>query len=229
MNMRTLLAVLVCAMLTVTGVVGRVAKAEAPDSVGQWSAGAMLPYFPVHIHMLPTGKVMLWPGDGISGNDPRAWDPTTDVITPLSTPGYDTFCSGHTFLTDGSLFVTGGHIQNFEGLPRTSRFNPFTNSWALLPDMNAGRWYPTNTVLANGDVLTLSGSIDTVLGNNPLPQVPANDQYLAQPDQRPAYPRYLPTGISCPEWQDIQCCAFRCDPLSGYDGYGDLELCRESQ
>ena len=42
---------------------------------------------------------------------------------------------------------------------------------SALPDMNAGRWYPTVTVLANGDVLVVSGDIDTSTGVNTLPQV----------------------------------------------------------
>jgi hypothetical protein len=47
-----------------------------PDVTGQWSLVAPLPYFPVHANLLPNGKVMIWPGDlGISGNDPRAWEP----------------------------------------------------------------------------------------------------------------------------------------------------------
>ena len=37
--------------------------------------------------------------------------------------------------------------------------------------MNAGRWAPTATVLANGDVLVVSGSIDNTFGNNTVPQV----------------------------------------------------------
>ncbi len=45
------------------------------------------------------------------------------------------------------------------------------STWTRLPDMNAGRWYPTNTTLANGDVLTTSGALDLVVGQNTLPQV----------------------------------------------------------
>ena len=37
--------------------------------------------------------------------------------------------------------------------------------------MNAGRWYPTTTSLANGDVLVLSGQTDLTVGVNTLPQV----------------------------------------------------------
>src|SRR4029453_633596 len=120
--------------------------------------------FPVHAHLLPTGKVMIWPGDGgISGNDPRLWNPADASVTVLAKPGYDLFCSGHAFLADGRLFVAGGHIQNFVGLNKAYLYNPFSNTWAAAPDMNAppdmnsGRWYPAVTTLANGDALVVSG------------------------------------------------------------------------
>src|SRR5262249_3029338 len=45
------------------------------------------------------------------------------------------------------------------------------NTWAAAPDMNAGRWYPTVTALANGDALVVSGDVDTTVGVNTLPQV----------------------------------------------------------
>jgi hypothetical protein len=143
-----------------------------PDVTGQWSLVASLPYFPVHANLLPNGKVMIWPGDlGISGNDPRAWDPATQIVSPLSKPGFDLFCIGHTFLADGSLFVAGGHISNFVGLSRAAKYDYVSDTWTSLPDMNAGRWYPTTTALANGDVLTISGDINTTIGVNTLPQV----------------------------------------------------------
>ena len=147
-------------------------SAAQPDAVGQWTVITPLPYFPVHTHMLPTGQVLIWPGDGgVSGNDPRSWDPATQSVTAVSKPGYDTFCSGHAFLADGSLFVAGGHIQNGVGLSRASTYNPFSNTWSPLPDMNAGRWYPTTTTLADGDVLVVSGEVDQTTGVNTLPQV----------------------------------------------------------
>jgi len=146
--------------------------AQTDPFLGTWSLGPTLPFFPVHVHMLPTGKVMMWPGDaGISGNNPRMWDPATESITQLALPGYDPFCSAHSFLADGRLFVAGGHIQNNVGLPTASTYDPFTDSWTILPNMNAGRWYPTTATLANGDVLVASGSINGTLGENRLPQV----------------------------------------------------------
>ncbi|MGH8771005.1 MAG: galactose oxidase-like domain-containing protein, partial [Pyrinomonadaceae bacterium] len=104
-------------------------------------------------------------------NDPRSWNPADQSVAPLSKPGFDTFCTGHTFLADGRLFVAGGHMSNNEGLARALAYNPFNNTWSAFPDMNAGRWYPTTTVLGNGDVLVVSGSIDNSIGVNKLPQV----------------------------------------------------------
>ena len=69
------------------------------------------------------------------------------------------------------MLIAGGHIADFVGLAKTSIYNPATNSWTAVPDMNAGRWYPTLTTLPNGDVLVVSGQIDTSIGVNPLPQV----------------------------------------------------------
>jgi len=142
------------------------------DLMGRWDTLITLPFFPVHDHLLPNGKVMIWPGDGgISGDDPRLWDPATQSLSLLAKPGYDVFCSGHSFLADGRLFVAGGHIQNGVGLARSSLYDPIANAWIAAPNMNAGRWYPTVTTLANGDALVVSGSIDNTVGTNTLPQV----------------------------------------------------------
>lgn len=150
-------------------------RGQAEDRLGRWDTLITLPFFPVHDHLLPNGKVMIWPGDGgISGNDPRLWDPATQSVTLLTKPGYDVFCSGHAFLANGRLFVAGGHIQNGVGLRRASLYDPVADAWSTAadtPDMNAGRWYPTVTTLANGDALVVSGSIDNTVGTNTLPQV----------------------------------------------------------
>ena len=110
--------------------------------VGRWDLGPNLPFFPVHSHILPTGKVMIWPGDqGISGDDPRSWDPDPANQSPfsdLARPGYDVFCTGHSFLADGRLFDAGGHIQNGVGLANASIYDPVANAWTALPEMNAG-------------------------------------------------------------------------------------------
>ena len=147
-------------------------RAEAQATTGSWQLEPNLPFFPIHDHVLPDGKVMMWPGDqGINGDDPRTWDPATGTVTTLPKAGFDIFCSGHSFLPDGRLFVAGGHISNGVGLANTSIYSPAANSWQSQPLMNQGRWYPTTTVLSNGDVLVVSGSVDGTIGSKPVPQV----------------------------------------------------------
>ncbi len=69
------------------------------------------------------------------------------------------------------MFMAGGHIANDVGLSYVATYDGVANSWSRQPDMNAGRWYPTVTTLANGDMLVVSGMVDTGIGMNLLPQV----------------------------------------------------------
>src|SRR5438477_2165471 len=144
--------------------------AQDPATVGQWSAVMTWPWMAVHAQVLPTGKVMYWPQFGY-GDNPTLWDPSTSTNTAAVKSGANIFCSGHAFLANGQLFVAGGHQTNWVGLPNAYKYNPFTKSWTRLPDMNNGRWYPTSTTLPNGDVLAISGWIDTTVGVNVEPQV----------------------------------------------------------
>ncbi len=113
---------------------------------------------------------MWWPSFA-NGDNPTEWDPATGVNTAMIHAGANVFCAGHSFLANGQLFVAGGHITDWFGLPDAYTYNSSTSTWTRLPDMNAGRWYPTNTTLANGDVLVVSGWVDTAVGVNVEPQV----------------------------------------------------------
>ena len=147
-------------------------SAPAQSTTGQWQDGPNLPYFPVHMSLMPNGKVLMWPGDGgVSGNDPRQLDPVTGIVTSLAAPGYDIFCAGQSWLPDGQLFVAGGHISNNVGLPAAVTYDPVANLWTRQPSMNAGRWYPSEQVMPNGDVLVVSGDTDLTVGEDTLPQV----------------------------------------------------------
>ena len=157
-----------------------IAQQQDPSVVGEWSTVPIpFPFCPIHAHTLPTGKVMIWPANrGISDNDPRSWNPADQSVSTLTPPGFNVFCSGHSFLADGRLFVAGGHIQDGVGLRNASIYNPFEDeagnahlAWTHLPVMNAGRWYPTVTVLASGNVLVVSGSMNISTGVNVYPQV----------------------------------------------------------
>jgi galactose oxidase len=151
-----------------------VAPAQTDAStVGQWSPVQNWPVQATHAHLLPTGQVLYYPA-WAQGETPYLWDPVSGSSVVVALPGYNIFCSGHTFLADGRVFVAGGHVTNDVGLPHASIYSPFSNTWTQLPDMNAGRWYPTSTILSSGDVLVISGEETLVNGSvvwDALPQV----------------------------------------------------------
>jgi hypothetical protein len=151
-----------------------------PSVVGQWGAINNWPIVPIHISLLPNGKVLAWGRDKVQGadvvgkSDAYVWNPATGIFTLVPNTTTNLFCSGHSFLPDGRLLVTGGH-QQFDGRgePHTNVFNFKNNTWTRVGDMNLGRWYPTNTTLGTGEVLVVSGSYwnGTMNVNNTLPQV----------------------------------------------------------
>lgn len=140
------------------------------STVGAWTEPFDLGLVAVHSTLLPNGRVMYWDYTGV-----RVFDPVTNQITSNSGPGYVLYCSGHSQLGDGRLFVTGGQDDNGDGLINASIYDWKTDTWTPVPDMNLPRWYPTNTTLPNGDVLTISGSYyapgTTTRIVNQLPQV----------------------------------------------------------
>src|SRR5262249_1542980 len=106
---------------------------------------------------------------------PRIWDPATNQITAPARPPYNLFCSAHSFLADGRLFVAGGHIKDTLGEPKACIFDPVKNKWTETEYMNAGRWYPSCLTLPNGEVLAIAGDIKGARAggdeDNLLPQV----------------------------------------------------------
>ncbi len=143
--------------------------------LGQWSAvTTSVPIVQVHVHLLPNGKVLSWGGATEATSSTYTWDPASGAFTAVSAPS-QLFCAGHSFLPDGRLLVTGGHINDGLGtgglgLPDTNVFDAATGTWQALPAMARGRWYPTNTTLPNGEVLTLAGTDETG-ANVPIPEV----------------------------------------------------------
>lgn len=161
-----------------------------PAVHGRWDKIINAQIIGIHMHLLPTGQVMYWEDKGQT-DEIRVWDPATGIISTPALPGEDIFCSGHTFMADGKLFVAGGHITDSTGLPSAHIYDPVADSWRRLPDMVLERWYPTNTLLANGDVLVVAGDIVPGL-ENPLAQVWQTAQdtwhYLADLRSVPNYP-----------------------------------------
>lgn len=157
----------------------------ADQELGRWGPISELEIVAAHAHLLPTGEVFYWDrgntGGGFTKNTPwgppRTWNTITGEIRVIEPKlEYEPFCAGHSLLADGSLFVAGGHdAADAVGEDRASIFDPVRKTWRTVEDrMSAGRWYPTATSLAGGDVLVLSGSAfvnNAGLVWNDLPQI----------------------------------------------------------
>jgi hypothetical protein len=143
-------------------------QASAVATLGRWDAPIPWPAVAIHASMLPNGRVMTW---GRSDHAPQIWDPANSASFASTARPADLFCSGHAFLPDGRLVVAGGHSgTDNQGIRDTEIFDYRSNSWSDGADMQNGRWYPTNTTLASGEILTLSGG-DTIQQRNLIPEV----------------------------------------------------------
>lgn len=159
--------------------VGEVLTSLGPEEFGEWQIVAEtrddgVEESIMHAAMLHSGKVLLLP----SSTNTVLWDPTTNgvEILPGSQTGLsaDLFCSGHSFLTDGRLLVTGGGggSPGAETSNQGWKFDPVTETWSRTNNnMSFKRWYPTVVTLGNepGRLLVASGWMEN--GNDPAPRM----------------------------------------------------------
>ncbi|GEM_PF-3425513 len=149
-------------------------KVENGSLVGSWSPVYDLPLVPIHVMLLTNGKVLIWDSVGDNPvttypthNFTRAaiWDPVTNVTTRVdnNTTGYNLFCAGFAHLPNGTPFIAGGNLNaDQDGTNTIHYFNQTNNTWSLGPNMTqGGRWYPSVTPLANGEMLITSGNVFT--------------------------------------------------------------------
>ncbi|WP_441285637.1 galactose oxidase-like domain-containing protein [Sorangium sp. KYC3313] len=131
-----------------------------PATKGQWSDPLDAGAIGIHAALLRTGKVLLFgfTDDSDQGYS-EVFDPATGQASLPSGTQPHAFCSGHAFLSDGRLWVAGGHGDAH--VKGSHRFDPSNSTWASLTDMTLGRWYPTLTRLDGGSVLAISGTTKT--------------------------------------------------------------------
>jgi hypothetical protein len=122
-----------------------------PATQGKWESPFRTPVVVVHMHLLSTGRVLMWGDTG----DAQLWSASTGFIPVSKT--YRIYCSGHSFLPDGRLLVVGGTSPGTLGLRKATVFNPATSSFSATGSMAQGRYYPTITTLPNGHLLAVSG------------------------------------------------------------------------
>jgi hypothetical protein len=177
---------------------------EAAD--GQWGPLVQWDVVPLHMNLLPNGKILAWGKTEVADTMgmPRLWDPAAGSPEGLPMINVDTmlFCAGHVLLPDGRLMVAGGHLQDDAGIATTYLFDQ-NGSPQRVADMNHGRWYPTLTVLPNGEVLSMAGRNEsgTVVR---IPEIWEGNQWHDLPganggaaDEIPYYPRNFvaPNGL----------------------------------
>ncbi len=110
--------------------------------------------------LMDDGSFIFW--DGWQQPQPtEVWNPASpNTFTTLNAPD-SIFCDGAAQLPDGRIIVVGGYgglSTGQIGIVDTNIFNPATNTWTRVADMNLPRWYPTLTELANGDYVAISGN-----------------------------------------------------------------------
>jgi hypothetical protein len=161
--------------------------AGPPEEVGAWTTAPFeLPNYAIHAVMLPTGKVFFFgylEGSPTFAGRAAMWDPALgtgpDSFTVVNPPKTDVdcdghfepapiFCGGQSLLADGSVLVTGGKLPILYPKPRgpdfAFRFDPWTETWTREPRMLAGRYYPSQVLLPNGQTLILSGLTEDAPG-----------------------------------------------------------------
>jgi hypothetical protein len=142
------------------------AQTADPSVVGAWSPPFEMGVKGIHSSVLPGGQVLLfsYPVRSV-GSDAYVWNPATGDMTNVSIGwSRDIFCSGHSLLPDGRLFVTGGHVHAGAyglGVRNNDIYDPATRTFSPAPMLTEERWYPTNVELPNGRVLVFGGFKNT--------------------------------------------------------------------
>jgi Domain of unknown function (DUF1929)/FG-GAP-like repeat len=189
------------------------AIAQDRSVVGEWSPvynlkpqpenAAPIGLAPMHMTVLPNGKVLMWDRSDRGGplldesTNTWIWNPSvelpdcpnvscdiTDSFQQAVNSTTALFCSGHTLLENGRVFVVGGALGPSPGsghMNHTNHTNVFdyrTMAWVSgpnMPEVRAGlkagvqggpsyhinsnrRWYASAVTLANGEILVAAGN-----------------------------------------------------------------------
>ncbi|MFI7008953.1 galactose oxidase-like domain-containing protein [Streptomyces sp. NPDC050145] len=139
---------------------------------GRWDVlPTQNPVRSMHSVVLRNGKILLIAGSGNSEEmfaagtfTSAVYDPEKGTYKTIPTPK-DMFCAGHVQLADGRVLVMSGNkaypakdgSHGYEGFKDSYVFDPATEAYTKTNDMNDGHWYPSATVMGNGDVMSFGG------------------------------------------------------------------------
>jgi YVTN family beta-propeller protein len=155
-----------------------------PDVTGAWSPVTPWPLIPLHMVLMPDGRVLSFgsKADGVQSGYfiYDVWDPAGGLngghLTLANGTGTDLFCSSSLVLPEGgNVFIAGGDTWSgtsttHVGNNNSNLFSYTTNTLTRQNDMNRGRWYSSSTVLPNGEVYIQGGS-----GGTDFPEVRATN------------------------------------------------------
>ena len=155
---------------TVCALVSFPVQAE-PQDEGSWTPVVDWPTIAIHSVLTPQGNVMNFGTDenGIQGAQffYDVWNPDLGIganshTTLPNTLGVDSFCSAAVLIPEtGNILMSGGDNRpngaTNRGIADAPIYNTSNNSLSRAPDMSSARWYPTSTVLTNGDILLTGG------------------------------------------------------------------------
>jgi hypothetical protein len=127
-------------------ILGQAPAFAQPAVTGEWSSVFNTENVLIHANLLPNGKVLFWSrrevSDGANLNphvcttrilDPNRVGQPGMITFPANQPGYNLFCSGHTFLPDGRVFVVGDTSRTATGRRKRRSTTPSRIPGAVLP------------------------------------------------------------------------------------------------
>lgn len=160
-----------------------------PTHPGKWTGVMAWPATAVNLVLLPGtnsnyhSRVHYWDHTNASGvpGGLWGWTPPSDAnvnagtfpdasfknlqlepVPLIAGQPVNIFCAGQTLLADGRELITGGSEVG-EGGVRTSLFfdavADSNGAWSVADSMEFRRWYPNNTLLPDGRVVTTTGSV----------------------------------------------------------------------
>ena len=151
-------------------------RASAQQSTGSWSSGQNCTCNPIHVALLPSGKILYLAGSGYS--TAQQFGPYQGRILNVNTGAEknfesqdfnneDFFCIGLTHLADGKVLVSGG-TKMYNGNPDNCNglWHGLNSAWEVdsvseslnkVTNMAHGRWYPTLVTLPDGKVMCCTG------------------------------------------------------------------------
>ena len=143
---------------------------ENPAHAGRWSSLIDWPHITVHTVMLSDGRVLTY-GTGGSGPNREmeydVWDPELGISQQshtniLGSNEVNSFCGSAALMPgSGDVLLPGGDAstigRNNSGIHDSMLYSPIDDTVSHAQDMEFERWYPSTTLLPDGDLLIVAG------------------------------------------------------------------------